>query len=157
MADDGAPKQPNGTVINPNDDFADDSEQARELTLLTILNRLIAAVFFPGPDSSAPLQQRVKAALSENVPLLRDASRNTGARVLEWTRRGSPLRALFAVSVSVRFFRALCCLRYFWICGWLFGVIESAIGTVFDGGISYIGRINVALSNCLSLIGILLL
>lgn len=135
MADDGAPKQPNGTVINPNDDFADDSEQARELTLLTILNRLIAAVFFPGPDSSARLPQRVKAALSENVPLLRDASRNTGARILEWTRRGSPLRALFAVSVSVfRFYRELCSLRYFWICGWLIGVIEIAIETVFDGG-----------------------
>lgn len=113
MADDGASKQPNGTVINPNDDSSDDSDQTQDLTLLTILNRLISAIFFPGPNSSAPLLQRVKTALSENVPLLRDASRNTASRVLEWTRRGSPLRSLFVVSVGTITFLTLAGLLVF--------------------------------------------
>lgn len=108
MADDTAPKQPNGVVIDPpNGD--EHSQNPQDLTLLTILNRLIAAIFFPSPNSSAPLLHRIKTALAENVPLLRDASKNTAARVLEWTRRGSPLRALLVVSVSPL-------LLFDWIC-----------------------------------------
>lgn len=92
-------KTPNGVVIVERDGD-DGKERARELTLCTVLNRLIAAIFFPGPNSSVPLLHRIKASLSENIPLLRDASRNTAHHVLLWTRRGTPLRALLVVSVS---------------------------------------------------------
>ncbi|XP_057784222.1 uncharacterized protein LOC131001673 [Salvia miltiorrhiza] len=113
MADDTAPKQPNGVVIDPNeDDYAGDSEHTQDLTLFTLLNRLIAAIFFPGPNS-APLLQRVKTALSENIPLLHDASKNTVGRLLQWTRRGSPLRALFVVSVGTIVFLTLAGLLVF--------------------------------------------
>ncbi|XP_073274762.1 uncharacterized protein [Primulina huaijiensis] len=95
-------ERPNGILIG--DEDAGDSEQkARDLTLYTIVNRLITAIFFPNSDSgyaSVPLLQRIKASLSDNIPLLRDASRNTARYIIAWTRRGSPLRALFVVSVG---------------------------------------------------------
>lgn len=69
------------------------------ITLFTIFNRLIAAIFFP--SSSDPVFHRIKAALSHNIPLLRVASKNTAHNVLLWTRRGSPLRALLVVSVRI--------------------------------------------------------
>ncbi|XP_027079407.1 uncharacterized protein [Coffea arabica] len=75
------------------------SRQEEETTLYTVFNRLIAAMFFPS-SASAPLLRRSKAALSENVPLLRLATKNTARHVLLWTRRGSPLRALLVVSVG---------------------------------------------------------
>ncbi|KAF5945191.1 hypothetical protein HYC85_015419 [Camellia sinensis] len=37
---------------------------------------------------------QIKASLFENVPHLRQASRNTGHDVLLWARLGTPLRAL---------------------------------------------------------------
>ncbi|KAG6392666.1 hypothetical protein SASPL_146890 [Salvia splendens] len=101
MADDTAPKQPNG------DEYSDHPQD------LTLLNRLIAAIFFPSPNSSPPLLHRIKTALAENVPLLRDASKNTAARVLQWTRRGSPLRALLVVSVGTIVFLTLAGLLVF--------------------------------------------
>lgn len=99
MAEDNATKTSNGVFIV--DGAGNHNKEPRhELTLYTILNRLIAAIFFPGPNSSVPLSQRIKTSLSDNVPLLRDASRNTAHHVLLWTRRGTPLRALLVVSVS---------------------------------------------------------
>ncbi|XP_027076574.1 uncharacterized protein [Coffea arabica] len=75
------------------------SQQEEEIPLYIVFNRLIAAMFFPS-SASAPLLRRSKAALSENVPLLRLATKNTARHVLLWTRRGSPLRALLVVSVG---------------------------------------------------------
>ncbi|KAL2521942.1 hypothetical protein Fot_25865 [Forsythia ovata] len=80
-----------------------DHQGEEELTLLTILNRLISAIFFPKSNLSianAPLLHRIKASVSENTPLLREASQNTGLHVLLWARRGSPLRFLLVVSVG---------------------------------------------------------
>ncbi|XP_073038979.1 uncharacterized protein [Primulina eburnea] len=74
-----------------------------ESTLYDVLNRLFSTIFFPDPDSdyaSAPLLQRIKASLSVNIPLLCDASRNTGLRALLWTRRGGTFRALLVVSAG---------------------------------------------------------
>ncbi|KAA8547674.1 hypothetical protein F0562_004103 [Nyssa sinensis] len=74
-----------------------------EVTLYGVFHRLIADIFFPDPNSnyaSTPVFVRIKSSLSENVPLLPSASRNTGRNVLLWTRRGSPLRALLVVSVG---------------------------------------------------------
>lgn len=98
MADDDAEK-PNGAVVV--EDVGESEEVKQELTLYTIFNRLIAAVFYPDPESSAPLLQRIKSSLSVNIPLLHEASRNTGRHVIIWARRGSPLRVLLVVSVSI--------------------------------------------------------
>lgn len=49
---------------------------------------------------STPLVYRVKTTLSENVPLLREGSRNSAHDLLTWTRRGSSLRAILVVSVG---------------------------------------------------------
>ncbi|KAG6397595.1 hypothetical protein SASPL_143764 [Salvia splendens] len=105
MSDDAAPKQPNGVVIDP---IVDDSHRTHDD--LTLLNRLIAAIFSPDPNSSAPLPHRLKTALSDNI---RDASNNTAAPLLQLTRSGSPLRALLVVSVGTIAFLALAGLLVF--------------------------------------------
>lgn len=77
-----------------------------ETTLYVILRRLISSIFFPDNTTSAastPLLHRIKASFAENAPLLPEASRNTATNVLQWTRRGSPLRALLVISVSTFF------------------------------------------------------
>ncbi|KAK3012939.1 hypothetical protein RJ639_009573 [Escallonia herrerae] len=103
----GSEKRNGGVFVDVDGDGADSGSYRSSgaycgegVTLYALLNRLIASMFFPGPESSAPLAQRIRASLSENVPLLREASRNTGRDVLLWTRRGSPLRALLVVSVG---------------------------------------------------------
>ena len=77
-----------------------------EETLYGVLHRLISMIIFPDASSSAstPLLQRIKVSVSENGPLLGEATRNTSRTVLLWTRRGSPLRALLVISVRVFFF-----------------------------------------------------
>ncbi|KAL7135405.1 hypothetical protein ABFS83_11G093400 [Erythranthe nasuta] len=97
MADDDA-KKPHGALVV--DDVSDSEEETQELTLFTIFNRLIAAVFSPDSDSPAPLAQRIKSSLAVNIPLLREASMNTGQHILDWTRRGGTFRALFVVSAG---------------------------------------------------------
>ncbi|XP_068303060.1 uncharacterized protein [Pyrus communis] len=75
----------------------------REETLYSVFHRLIIEILFPGSTSAgaaAPLFHRIKTSLAKNVPLLREASRNSGRNVLLWTRRGSPLRALLVISVG---------------------------------------------------------
>lgn len=72
-------------------------------TLYGVIHRMITMILFPDPNSrvaSFSLLQRIKISLSENGSHLRDASRNTGRNVLLWTRRGSPIRALFVISVG---------------------------------------------------------
>ncbi|XP_050374378.1 uncharacterized protein LOC126791920 [Argentina anserina] len=70
-------------------------------TLFGVVNRLLCAILFPGPDDSgAPLFRRIKTSVAENAPRFREASRNTGRSVLVWTRQGSPLRPLLVISVG---------------------------------------------------------
>ena len=95
----------NGDVYVEHDS---DSKRAHkdETTLYVILRRLISSIFFPDNTTSAastPLLHRIKASFAENAPLLPEASRNTATNVLQWTRRGSPLRALLVISVSTFF------------------------------------------------------
>lgn len=97
MADVDA-KMPNGVLAV--EDAREREEVMQELSLYSIFSRLIAAVFFPDPESSVPLLQRIKSSLSDNIPLLREASTNTGRRVLIWVRLGTPFRALLVASVS---------------------------------------------------------
>jgi hypothetical protein len=74
-----------------------------EESLYGVFRRLISDIFFPDGEQRgrASLLHRIKASVAENGPLLREASGNTGRKVLLWTRRGSPLRALLVISVSI--------------------------------------------------------
>lgn len=76
-----------------------------EETLYSVFHRFLSAILFPdhGTDP-APLLHRIKTSVAHNVPLLREAAGNTARNVLIWTRRGSPLRALLVISVSLFFF-----------------------------------------------------
>ncbi|KAL9416660.1 hypothetical protein AB3S75_039785 [Citrus x aurantiifolia] len=72
-------------------------------TLYGVIHRMITMILFPDSNSrvaSFSLLRRIKTSLSENGSHLRQASRNTGRKVLLWTRRGSPIRALFVISVG---------------------------------------------------------
>ncbi|CAN0865426.1 hypothetical protein LINGRAHAP2_LOCUS9223 [Linum grandiflorum] len=73
-----------------------------DLTLYAVLHRILTTIFAPASSgsASAPLLQRIKASFSDNGPLLKDATENTGREVLAWTRNGSPLRALLVISVG---------------------------------------------------------
>ncbi|XP_031110056.1 uncharacterized protein LOC116014195 [Ipomoea triloba] len=73
---------------------------AQEITLSAVLTCLISAVLFPGPDTPATFQHRVKVELSEYAPLLCEASQNTARNIHAWTRWGSPFRALLLLSVG---------------------------------------------------------
>ncbi|CAI0555254.1 unnamed protein product [Linum tenue] len=71
------------------------------LTLYAVLQRMVSSIFAPADGGDpAPLLQRIKASLSENGPLLKDATTNTGRKILVWTRNGSHLRALLVISVG---------------------------------------------------------
>lgn len=70
-------------------------------TVYETLRRLIAEVFSPDKAKGSSLFQRVKVSITENGPAVEKACRNIGRDVLCWTRRGSPLRALLVISVSI--------------------------------------------------------
>ncbi|BAT05504.1 Os08g0425800 [Oryza sativa Japonica Group] len=53
-----------------------------------------------GGGGGEPLLRRIRAASCETAPRLREASRNSARDLLEWTRRGSGLRAILVISVS---------------------------------------------------------
>ncbi|KAE8713353.1 KANADI like transcription factor, putative isoform 1 [Hibiscus syriacus] len=78
-----------------------------EETLHEALHRLVSSIIYPEASASEPLLQRIKISVSENVPRLGEASRNTSRSVLQWTRRGSPLRALLVISVGTISFLTL--------------------------------------------------
>nr|GMD49238.1 Tegument protein [Ipomoea batatas] len=104
------PDSSNGVYVEPeaigdgedSSDFTNpkQSPPAPEITLRLLLNRIAAAVFFSDPDTPGPLLHRLKVSLSENIPLLREASQNTARNVYAWTRQGSPFRALLVASVG---------------------------------------------------------
>ncbi|WCJ25154.1 hypothetical protein M5689_007060 [Euphorbia peplus] len=72
-----------------------------EESIYGVINRMAAMIFVPNDSSSStPAIQRIKACFSENGPLLKDATRNASRKVMIWTRRGGPLRALFVISVG---------------------------------------------------------
>ncbi|KAJ4912175.1 Uncharacterized protein Rs2_06796 [Raphanus sativus] len=77
----------------------DDSESLYSLLCITI-----GSILFPdsktGYASSSSLLQRIRNSFAENGPKLREASRKTSREVLQWTRRGSPLRALLVITIG---------------------------------------------------------
>ena len=90
-------KKSKANAVN-DDDGDDDSESLYSLLWITI-----GSVLFPDPKtrdaSSSSLLQRIRNSLSENGPKLREASWKTSRDILQWTRRGSPLRALLVITV----------------------------------------------------------
>ncbi|GMI85516.1 LDAP Interacting Protein [Hibiscus trionum] len=74
----------------------------KEEMLQDALHRLVSSIIYPeaSASGSAPLLHRIKTSVSENVPRLGEASRNTSRSVLQWTRSGSPLRAILVISVG---------------------------------------------------------
>ncbi|CAN1198314.1 hypothetical protein LINPERHAP2_LOCUS44426 [Linum perenne] len=93
----------NGTHAGdkPNSDRERSIDEDDDLTLYVVLHRILTTIFAPAAGSaSAPLLHRIKASFSDNGPLLKDATSNTGRKVLAWTRNGSPLRALLVISVG---------------------------------------------------------
>lgn len=88
-----------------------------EETLYGVLRRLTSEIVFPDGEQRGrtTLLHRIKASVAENGPLLREASGNTGRKVLHWTRRGSPLRALLVISVGTITLLALTGLLVFMI------------------------------------------
>ncbi|XP_055828376.1 uncharacterized protein LOC129896478 [Solanum dulcamara] len=75
--------------------------QEEGVTLLDIFNRFVSAIFSSSNNNNnGQFIQRIKGFVSENVPLLHQASKNTAHNVYTWTRKGSPLRALLVVSVG---------------------------------------------------------
>ncbi|OAY66149.1 hypothetical protein ACMD2_05845 [Ananas comosus] len=83
--------------------LADDLDRSIEIdgpyydTLPALLRSFFHVVVSPAPP---PLIQRIKDATAKCAPRLREASRNSARDLLQWTRRGSALRALLVISVG---------------------------------------------------------
>ncbi|WZZ38453.1 hypothetical protein YC2023_034712 [Brassica napus] len=91
-------KKSNANAVN-DDDGDDDSESLYSLLWITI-----GSVLFPDPKtrdaSSSSLLQRIRNSVADYGPKLREASRKTSRDILQWTRRGSPLRALLVITIG---------------------------------------------------------
>lgn len=73
-------------------------EEDKGVTLIDIFNRFVSAIFHNNNNGS--LIQRIKGSVSDSVPLMNQASKNTAHNVYSWTLKGSSLRALLVVSVG---------------------------------------------------------
>ncbi|KAG4975082.1 hypothetical protein AAZX31_11G218500 [Glycine max] len=82
-------------------------------TLPEVLNRIASAILFPEPAYSGSLLRRIKLSVADHAPLLPEASKNSARDVLLWTRRGTPFRPLFVISVGTVTFVALTALLVF--------------------------------------------
>ncbi|CAL5419742.1 unnamed protein product [Camellia sinensis] len=81
----------NGVVM----EISGKQSHGKGVSLGSVLRGVGAKIFFPDSTyGSTPVIYRIKASLFENVPHLRQASRNTGHDVLLWARLGTPFRAL---------------------------------------------------------------
>ncbi|XP_047256496.1 uncharacterized protein LOC107850649 isoform X1 [Capsicum annuum] len=96
----------NGEVYNETTDSTNFKKQSKGInqedkgvTLFDILNNFISAIFNYN-NNDGKLIERIKGSISENVPLIQQASKNTAHNVYAWTRKGSSFRALLVVSFS---------------------------------------------------------
>ncbi|KAG4923453.1 uncharacterized protein LOC114396821 [Glycine soja] len=103
----------NGNGVYVNDDEEEEEmklkqkKQRAKETLPEVLNRIASAILFPEPADAGFLLRRIKVSVADNATLLPEASRNSARDVLIWTRRGTPFRALFVISVGTVTFVAL--------------------------------------------------
>ncbi|XP_060184163.1 uncharacterized protein LOC132613891 [Lycium barbarum] len=70
------------------------------VTLFDIFNHFVSTIFSSDNNNNVGVIKRIQRAISENVPLVNQASKNTAHNVYTWTRKGSPLRALLVISVG---------------------------------------------------------
>ncbi|KAK9118107.1 hypothetical protein Scep_016200 [Stephania cephalantha] len=79
----------------------DGDDDGEVVSLLVVLNRVFAEIFFPGPsDSGKSVVQRIKVSVRKNGGSVREASRRSVNGLIGWTRRGGPFRALLVISVG---------------------------------------------------------
>uniref|UniRef100_A0A0D9X802 Uncharacterized protein n=1 Tax=Leersia perrieri TaxID=77586 RepID=A0A0D9X802_9ORYZ len=100
--DESDDKRPDGEASTGGRSVEVSSREEEEDTLPGVLRSFVDGVCCsPGAGGEAqPLLRRIRAASCEAAPRLRDASRNSARDLLEWTRRGSGLRAILVISVG---------------------------------------------------------
>ena len=81
-------------------DVVGGEEEEGEDTLPGVVRGFLEGVWSSPGGGGEPLLGRLRAASCEAAPRLRGASRNSARDLLEWTRRGSGLRAILVISVS---------------------------------------------------------
>ncbi|KAJ3677446.1 hypothetical protein LUZ60_003170 [Juncus effusus] len=93
---------PDGMKNNPDRSIQidDGPDASADDSLPAVFRSFFDGVVYSHGGESQPLIRRVKDAASEHAPRLRDASRNSAANLIAWTRRGSALRHLFVISVG---------------------------------------------------------
>ncbi|CAN7034845.1 hypothetical protein Bca4012_046048 [Brassica carinata] len=93
----------NGGTVNGRrgtDYVAVDKEDDTE-SLYSLVCIMIGSILFPDSKTGdASFLQRIRNSVSENGPKLREASRKTSREILQWTRQGSPLRALLVITMG---------------------------------------------------------
>ncbi|CAJ1868090.1 unnamed protein product [Sphenostylis stenocarpa] len=82
-------------------------KRTENVSLAEVLNRIASSILFPEPGDDGSVIRRIKVSVANNAPLLPEASRNFARDVLLWSRRGTPFRALFVISVGTVAFVAL--------------------------------------------------
>ncbi|PUZ51498.1 hypothetical protein GQ55_6G192600 [Panicum hallii var. hallii] len=87
------------SAARPVDVVSGGGEEEGEDTLPGVVRGFLDGVW-SSPGGGEPLLGRLRAASCEAAPRLRGASRNSARDLLEWTRRGSGLRAIFVISVG---------------------------------------------------------
>ncbi|KAF8064743.1 hypothetical protein N665_1169s0002 [Sinapis alba] len=94
----------NGGIVNGRGgkEYVDAKEEEDETdSLYSLVCIMIGSVLFPDSKTySSSLLQRIRNSVSENIPKLREASRKTSREILQWTRQGSPLRALLVITMG---------------------------------------------------------
>ncbi|KAK7305659.1 hypothetical protein VNO77_43567 [Canavalia gladiata] len=91
----------NGVYVKEEEERLKQGKGREKKTLPGVLNRIASAILFPELVNAGSLLRRVKVSVVDNAPLLPEASRNSAKDVLLWTRRGSPFRAIFVISVRI--------------------------------------------------------
>ncbi|KAG2583976.1 uncharacterized protein LOC120712385 [Panicum virgatum] len=81
-------------------DVVGGEEEEGEDTLPGVVRGFLEGVWSSPGGGGEPLLGRLRAASCEAAPRLRGASRNSARDLLEWTRRGSGLRAILVISVG---------------------------------------------------------
>ncbi|WVZ92893.1 hypothetical protein U9M48_038927 [Paspalum notatum var. saurae] len=71
-------------------------EEEGEDTLPAVVRSFVGGVWSP----DEPLLRRLRAATCEAAPRLKGASRNSARDLVDWTRRGSGIRAILVISVG---------------------------------------------------------
>ncbi|KAE8673142.1 putative ADP-ribosylation factor GTPase-activating protein AGD11-like [Hibiscus syriacus] len=114
----------------------------KEELLQDALHSLFSSIIYPEASAlaSTPLLQRIKISVSENLPRLCEASRNTSRSVLQWTRSGSPLRTLLVISVGTITFLTLAGLllfTLFFLAATVNAIIISALIALAAAGVFF--------------------